>query len=294
MSKAELAVNEQSHSPLSGETIFAAQNVSWQVGSRLILDNLSFEVTRNEFIGFIGPNGAGKSSLLRCLYGKNTISSGSLSYNQESLCNYTRRELAQHIAVLVQEQPSQFEMSVFEVVAMGLIPNRPLFSFATHEDQQTIIQALQRVELSEKAKDAFNTLSGGEKQRVMVARAIVQNPRVLILDEPTNHLDVQHQIDVLRLAKEMNITVLLSIHDLNMAAAFCDRLVLMKEGRIVTSGHPDQVLTEKNLDYVFNIKAQVDPHPFHQGKRITYHFSADSEMSSASYESENLKRISEQ
>lgn len=260
------------------DSIFIADQVSWQVDELQILDNLSFEVKRNEFLGFIGPNGAGKSSLLRCLFGKNSISSGSLSFNQQAINQYSRRELAQQIAVLIQEPPTQFEMSVFDVVAMGLIPNRPLFSFSTQEDQQTITHALEKVELLNKAQNAFNTLSGGEKQRVMVARAIVQDPKVLILDEPTNHLDIQHQIDVLQLAKEMNITVLLSIHDLNMAAAFCDRLILMKEGRIITSGEPDSVLTRDNLEYVFNIRAQVDSHPFHSGKRITYDFSPDTQI----------------
>lgn len=260
------------------DAIFIADQVSWQVDELQILDNLSFEVKRNEFLGFIGPNGAGKSSLLRCLFGKNSISSGSLSFNQQAINQYSRRELAQQIAVLIQEPPTQFEMSVFDVVAMGLIPNRPLFSFSTQEDQQTITHALEKVELLNKAQNAFNTLSGGEKQRVMVARAIVQDPKVLILDEPTNHLDIQHQIDVLQLAKEMNITVLLSIHDLNMAAAFCDRLILMKEGRIITSGEPDSVLTRDNLEYVFNIRAQVDSHPFHSGKRITYDFSPDTQI----------------
>lgn len=262
------------------EAVFTADHLRWQVDKQLILNDLSFEVSRNEFIGFIGPNGAGKSSLLRCLYGKNKITSGSLEFNQHEINQYSRRELAQQIAVLIQEPPTQFEMSVFDVVAMGLIPNRPLFSFSNLEDQQTITQALEKVELMHKAQSAFNTLSGGEKQRVMVARAIVQDPKVLILDEPTNHLDIQHQIEVLRLAKEMNITVLLSIHDLNMAAAFCDRLILMKDGRIVTSGKPDSVLTQQNLEFVFSVRAQVDSHPFHSGKRITYDFSPDSNRQS--------------
>jgi iron complex transport system ATP-binding protein len=263
------------------DVIFSAKQINWQVAEQRILDSLSFEVQRNEFIGFIGPNGAGKSSLLRCLYGKNTISSGSLKFNQRDIKHYSRRELAQQVAVLIQEPPTQFEMSVFDVVAMGLIPNRPLFSFSNLQDQQTITDALAKVELINKAQNAFNTLSGGEKQRVMVARAIVQDPKVLILDEPTNHLDIQHQIEVLQLAKAMNITVLLSIHDLNMAAAFCDRLILMKEGRIITTGAPDSVLTQQNLEYVFNIRAQVDSHPYHSGKRITYDFSPNSNRQSA-------------
>lgn len=272
MSQSVHTTSAEGNSSQSSDVIFSAEQISWQVAEQRILDNLSFEVQRNEFIGFVGPNGAGKSSLLRCLYGKNTISSGQLNFNHRAINHYSRRELAQQVAVLIQEPPTQFEMSVFDVVAMGLIPNRPLFSFSNLQDKQTITDALEKVELLNKAQKAFNTLSGGEKQRVMVARAIVQDPKVLILDEPTNHLDIQHQIEVLQLAKAMNITVLLSIHDLNMAAAFCDRLILMKEGRIITTGAPDSVLTQQNLEYVFNIRAQVDSHPYHSGKRITYDF----------------------
>lgn len=257
-----------------GLFLFDAKKISWLVEEQLILNQISFEIKPQEFVGIIGPNGAGKSSLLRCLYGKNRITSGSLSFKNKNIENYSRRELAQKIAVVVQEPPTHFDMSVSDVVAMGLIPHRTLLSFSNPSDQKIIANAIDKVELSAKLNSAFNTLSGGEKQRVMVARAIVQNPEVLILDEPTNHLDIQHQIEVLKLAKKMSVTVLLSIHDLNMAAAFCDRLVLIDHGKIVANGTCDEVLTLQNLKKVFNIDAQIDRHPFHNNQRITFNFGA--------------------
>ena len=258
-----------------GSEIFLVESISWIVESKTILDDISFSIKQGEFVGLIGPNGAGKSSLLRCLYGKNKPTSGTVFFREKRLQNYSRREVAQHIAVLVQEPPTQFDLSVYDVVALGLIPHRPLLSLASENDRQIVQRAIQKVELVDKLQDPFDTLSGGEKQRVMVARAIVQRTQVLILDEPTNHLDVQHQVDVLKLAKEMQVTVLLSIHDLNMASAFCDRLILMNEGKIVTSGSPQRVLTQQNLKEVFNISAQVDAHPFHLGNRITFDFGLD-------------------
>jgi len=262
------------------QSVFEARDLCWQVGQLKILKKLNFSISENSFVGIIGPNGAGKSSLLRCLYGLNKLSSGELIFKEKKSTAYSRRELAQQIAVVVQEPPTHFDMSVTDVVAMGLIPHKSLLSFSTREELAIIADAIDKVELSEKKHAAFNTLSGGEKQRVMIARAIVQNPQVLILDEPTNHLDVQHQIEVLQLVKKMSITVLLSIHDLNLAAAFCDRLILLDKGKIVADGSCEQVLTPKILKDIFNIQAQVDQHPFHFGRRISINFASEIDVKS--------------
>jgi len=253
-------------------SIFEARRLCWQVGQIEILRDLNFTIQPNQFIGVIGPNGAGKSSLLRCLFGKNQISSGSLTFNQKEVSRYSRKSLAQEIAVVLQEPPTHFDMSVFELVSMGLIPRQSLLSFSTQTDRDEVEQAIADVALSAKTQMPFNTLSGGEKQRVMLARAIVQKTKVLILDEPTNHLDIQHQIEVLHLVKAMNITVLLSIHDLNMAAAFCDQIILMDKGKIIQQGDCETVLNTKNLKQVFRVNANIDNHPFHSGQRISYDF----------------------
>ena len=247
-----------------------AESLSWHVGDKLILNGLNFSINAGEFVGLIGPNGAGKSSLLRCIYGHTKASSGRIQLFERELDSYPKRELAQSIAVVLQEPPSRFELSVNDVIRMGLTPHKSLLSFDNQEDMQRVEKASRQVDLYHKLGQQFNSLSGGEKQRAMIARAIVQQPSLLIMDEPTNHLDIRHQLEVLSLAKSMGITVLVSIHDLNLAAAYCDRLVLLNSGRIVAEGAPASVLTESNLEQVFGVTAQVDTHPFNHKLRITF------------------------
>lgn len=286
-------ISDKSERINPAHSIFEARQLCWQVGETEILRELNFTIQPNQFIGVIGPNGAGKSSLLRCLFGKNQISSGSLTFNQKEVSSYSRKSLAQEIAVVLQEPPTHFDMSVFELVSMGLIPRQSLLSFSTDTDRDSVERAIADVGLLQKTQMPFNTLSGGEKQRVMLARAIVQKTQVLILDEPTNHLDIQHQIEVLHLVKAMNITVLLSIHDLNMAAAFCDQIILMDKGKIIQQGDCETVLNNKNLKQVFKVNADIDNHPFHSGKRISYDFSQREEsevIDSEVIDLEELKR----
>ncbi|TQV89870.1 ABC transporter ATP-binding protein [Aliikangiella coralliicola] len=247
-----------------------AEKLTWAVDGKTILDDLSFSVGSGEFVGVIGPNGAGKSSLLRCLYRKNQLTSGMVEFAEQSLNDYTMRGLAQKIAVVLQEPPTRFELSVADVIRMGLTPNKPLLSFDTLDDQKAVEEAAEQVELSDKLEQEFNSLSGGEKQRAMIARAILQAPELLLMDEPTNHLDVRHQIEVLELARSLNISVIVSIHDLNLAAAYCDRLILLNRGRIVAQGAPELVLTKQQIQQVFEVNVHVDQHPFNRKLRITY------------------------
>ena len=255
--------------------VFEATDLCWNVGQVEILKKLNFQIKTNQFVGVIGPNGAGKSSLLRCLFRQNLLTSGTLKFQQQDISDYSRKLLAQEIAVVLQEPPTHFEMTVFELVSMGLIPRQSLLSFSTKRERESVKKAIESVGLSNKLSMPFNTLSGGEKQRVMLARAMVQESKVLILDEPTNHLDIQHQIEVLHLVKKMNITVLLSIHDLNMAAAFCDQLILMDQGKIIDQGSCDEVLNQQNLSNVFKVNATINKHPFNRGQQITYDFGGD-------------------
>ena len=254
------------------DLVFEAKDLCWSVGQTQILKKLNFQIKKNQFVGIIGPNGAGKSSLLRCLFRQNILSGGNLKFRQQDIADYSRKILAQEIAVVLQEPPTHFDMSLFEQVSMGLIPRQSLLSFSTQQDNELVQRAIENVGLSDKLEMPFNTLSGGEKQRVMLARAMLQESQVLILDEPTNHLDIQHQIEVLHLIKNMNLTVLLSIHDLNMAAAFCDRLILLDKGEIIAQGDCQQVLSQTNLKNVFKVNADISDHPYHQGQQIIYDF----------------------
>ncbi len=269
--------------------IIEAEQLSWRVKNKSILKELSFSVARGEFVGIIGPNGAGKSSLLRCIYGKNALSTGQLKIDSKLVDTYSRQALAQKIAVVLQEPDTQFELSVLDVIRMGLTPHKSLLAFETEEDKLAILAAASKVELDDKLQQRFSSLSGGEKQRAIIARAILQNPELLLMDEPTNHLDIRHQIEMLELARRMEITVVVSIHDLNLAATFCDRLILLDKGEIVAAGPVEAVLTEERIRQVFNVNAKIDSHPFNGRLRITFDLAVGASHHSSNYQ-ESVKR----
>ncbi|KTC32817.1 histidinol phosphatase [Pseudomonas sp. ABAC61] len=217
------------------------------------LREASLQVAAGEFVGLIGPNGSGKTSLLRCAY----------RFSKPRWC-------AQRIAVVLQEFPDAFGLTVEQVVAMGRTPHKGLFDGDTEQDRAIARDALESVGLLGFEDHAFATLSGGEKQRVILARALAQQPQLLILDEPTNHLDPRYQLELLQRVKRLGIGTLASIHDLNLAAAFCDRLYVLDHGRIVASGTPGEVLTAELLRKVFGVEALIDAHPLSGYPRITW------------------------
>ena len=241
--------------------LLTVNNVSWRVGNTLILEHINLSIERGKFVGLIGPNGAGKSSLLRCLYRFNQPSAGEVKFNNTDIWQLKSEDYAKQVAVVLQETQSQFNLSIFEVVALGLTPYKTLFSSTTQADKQKIAQAISHVGLESHSTQLFDSLSGGEKQRAFIARAIVQQPQLLIMDEPTSHLDVKYQIQLMELAKSLGITVFASFHDLNLAAAMCDELVVIKNGKVVDAGKPNKVVTEQMLDEVFGVCAQVSTHP---------------------------------
>ena len=234
------------------------------------LRDASLHVAAGEFVGLIGPNGSGKTSLLRCDWRFNKPESGEVRLDHQNVWKQSSRWCAQRIAVVLQEFPDAFGLTVEEVVAMGRTPHKGLFDGDTFEDRDLINQALESVGLKGFEDHGFVTLSGGEKQRVILARALAQQPQLLILDEPTNHLDPRYQLELLQLVTRLNIGTLASIHDLNLAAAFCDRLYVINHGRIVASGTPKAVLTAALLRNVFGVEALIDEHPLHGYPRITW------------------------
>ena len=234
------------------------------------LRGVDLQVRPGEFVGLIGPNGSGKTSLLRCAYRFSQPESGEVRLDHHNVWKQSSRWCAKRIAVVLQEFPDAFGLTVEEVVAMGRTPHKGLFDGDTLEDRNLATQALKSVGLDGFEDHAFATLSGGEKQRVILARALTQQPQLLILDEPTNHLDPRYQLELLQLVKRLQIGTLASIHDLNLAAAFCDRLYLINHGRIVASGTPQEVLTVELLRDVFGVEALIDPHPLHGYPRITW------------------------
>lgn len=214
-----------------------------------------------EIAGLVGPNGSGKSSVLRTVYRHLKPTAGRVLLAGTDLRDLTHAEAARRVAALPQERGGDFELTVREVVALGRIPHQRALAAENHDDRQAVAEALEHVGMTAHGSRGFSALSGGERQRVLLARAFAQRPQVLVLDEPTNHLDVRHQIDLLALLRAQQRTTLIALHDLNAAASLCDRLHVLRGGRIVASGTPRQVLTPDLLADVFGVRAAVVEHP---------------------------------
>lgn len=246
---------------LDMSTLLKVSELSWSVKQYSILRNINFNVTKGEVIGIIGPNGAGKTSLLRCLTNQSNILdsnniSGNVHLKNRSLKQFSAKEIAQHFALVMQKNETVFALSVEDVMKMGLLPHKTLFSLDSDHDKHQIKIALEQVGLAHALSTHFNKLSGGEQQRVLIARALVQSSQILILDEPTNHLDVYYQHQVLQLVNKLNITVIMTVHDLNLASLYCQRLILLNKGELVCDGSPQEVLTPAQLTNIFGLPCQ--------------------------------------
>ena len=232
-----------------------------EVEAKKILDEVTLHASNGEFVGLIGPNGSGKSSLLRCIYRSLQPNAGLISIDGGDVTQMTVRDSARKTAVVLQETPSEFDFQVEEIVFMGRTPHKGLLDRETDEDRRIVAESLERVGMTEFAGRNFWTLSGGEKQRVIVARALAQQTRFLVLDEPTNHLDIRFQIGILDLVKGLRVTTLAALHDLNLAASYCDRIYAISEGEIVAWGAPEQVLRPELIRSIYGIGAIVQLHP---------------------------------
>ncbi|MFG2550492.1 ABC transporter ATP-binding protein [Streptomyces sp. NPDC048581] len=235
---------------IEGVTVEAA-------GARLV-DDIRLAVDSGAFVGLVGPNGSGKSTLLRCVYRALRPAGGVVRLDGDDVHAMAPRAAARVLAALPQESAAEFDFTVAEVVAMGRLPHRDRTAAS---DREICAAAMDRTGVAHLAGRGFLALSGGEKQRVLIARALAQQPQVLVLDEPTNHLDIAHQLDVLSLVRASGVTVLAALHDLNLAAAHCDVLYVIDGGRVVASGAPHDVLRPDLLAEVFGVRAHPVRHP---------------------------------
>ncbi len=261
--------------------LLTIKNFHWKVFNKKILHDISFTVNKGDIIGIIGPNGAGKTSLLRCLTNQQSLihgtqTSGSILLNNKNISLFSTKELAQHFAIVAQKTESIFTLSVYEIVQMGLLPHKNIFSVNNKEDDKSIAAALDEVGLLLEINSTFNHLSGGEQQRVFIARALVQKTQLLILDEPTNHLDVYYQHQVLRLIKGLNITIIMTVHDLNLASQYCQRLLLLNQGKLIADGNPEQVLTSQLLSNTFGLACHKDINPMTKLPRVLFYLDEES------------------
>jgi iron complex transport system ATP-binding protein len=246
------------------------RQLQWQVQARRIVDGASLALARGECLGLIGPNGSGKSSLLRMLYRVLQPTHGQVLLLDQDVRGMPERAFAQQVAVLTQESATGFDTTAAELVMMGRIPHQAAWARDSAQDHATVRAALAQVGALALADRPLADLSGGEKQRVLLARALAQQPQVLLLDEPTNHLDIRYQLEVMGLLRRQRLSAIVALHDLNIAAHYCDRLVLMDQGRIVAEGTPAQVLLPATILSVYGVAAEVDTHPATGRPRISF------------------------
>jgi len=238
-----------------------ADSLCWETAAGRIIEDMSLCVAPGEFVGLIGPNGSGKSSLLRMIYRILRPTSGTILVDDKPVWQMSARENARHMGVLSQENSGEFEFSVREIVLMGRTPHKAFFAHDNDDDRQQVDEALLRVGAAHLAERPFSTLSGGEKQRVLIARALAQRAGMLVLDEPTNHLDIRYQFEIMTLIRGLGVSVIAALHELNLAAHYCDRLYLIDGGRLVAQGSPAEVLTPEIIQAVYHVRAEVTLHP---------------------------------
>jgi iron complex transport system ATP-binding protein len=257
---------------LSGPVAIAAKGVSWGPSAgRPIIEHVGFDVPAGTVTAIVGPNGAGKSTLLRCLYRHYRPAEGRILLDGQDIWDTGGRAVARKIAVVLQETPTDFPFTVREVVETGRTPHYAgLFSWSAR-DRLKVTEALDRFKLTALANQAFAVISGGEKQRAMLARAIVQEPGLIILDEPTNHLDIRHQLEILQELRRLDATVIATMHDLNLAAAIADQVLVLRSGRMLGFGPPDTVLTSELVRRAFDVETTIDRHPHDGRPRFSFH-----------------------
>ena len=246
------------------------RQVGWSVEQKRIIQNISLEVQPRQFVGLIGPNGSGKSSLLKTIYRILKPDTGMVAIDEQDVWQLSPREVAQSMAVVIQESLTEFDFTAREIVMMGRLPFKKTFETESEYDLQLTEEALRQVDLLQLADRHFLSLSGGEKQRLLIARALAQQPQLLLMDEPTNHLDIYHQLEILDLIKQLRITALVALHDLNLAAFYCDHIYVLKEGRVVSEGVPQTILTPRLIEEVYGVYAEVRPHPRTGKLHITF------------------------
>ena len=259
----EQSMEQNSHP--APDTLLEAKTVAFAVEAKRILDGVSVNSGVGEFIGLVGPNGAGKTTLIKCISGLLAHNQGTVHLDGRDLARMSPRDVAQVVAHLPQNTYVDFGFTSLEVVLMGRNPHLGTFQLEGTRDFEVARAGMKFTDTEWLSGREINTLSGGERQRVLIARALAQEPRLLLLDEPTANLDIQHQLQVMDLVRRLvddGLAAVTAMHDLNMASAYCDRIYVMSEGRVVTSGTPAEVLLPDLIKQVFGVGVTIihDPH----------------------------------
>ena len=234
------------------------EGVKFNIGKSDILKGIDIDVKNKEFVGIIGPNGSGKSTFLKCIYRTLKPSSGIIKLDEVNLSKLSIKESSKKMAVVSQHNYYDFDFNVGEIVLMGRSPHKKMMERDSQRDYEIMNEALAKVDMLHCKDRNFNTLSGGEQQRIILARALAQETDCLILDEPTNHLDIKYQLQLMNIVKKLDIEVIAAIHDLNIAAMYCDKIYVLKDGKIVAYGTPKDVLTKELIKEVYEVDAIVN------------------------------------
>jgi iron complex transport system ATP-binding protein len=244
--------------------------LSYSYLDKRVIENINIKIESGAFVGIIGPNGSGKSTILKNIYGGLTPDEGEIFLDGQNKKKIKKRAFAAKVAVVGQENSIPFNFTVKEIVAMGRTPYKKIFEPDTAEDKEIVLDALEKVKIADMAERDFSCLSGGEKQRVLIARALAQKTSFMILDEPTNHLDICFQLQIFEILKSLGITVLAAIHDLNLAAMYCDYAYVLSGRTICRQGITDEVLSADLIEHIFNVKCDVSISPATGKKNIVY------------------------
>ncbi|MGV8857615.1 ABC transporter ATP-binding protein [Rhodoglobus sp.] len=249
---------------MSEQNGLVGERISVTIDGTLLIDNVDCTVARGSLSALVGPNGAGKSTLLRALTAVQVPASGSVHFDGENLLGMPRRQRARLAAFVEQDATTDSSLTVDMVVQLGRLPHQSLWEADSAESAAVVTESLATVGMTDFRGREFQSLSGGEKQRVMLARALAQQPQLLTLDEPTNHLDIAAQLAVLELLAELRttgVTVLAALHDLSLAASYCDHIIVLSHGRVVAAGPTETVLTEALIADVYGVRASILHNP---------------------------------
>ncbi|WP_166354468.1 ABC transporter ATP-binding protein [Phytoactinopolyspora limicola] len=246
------------------------EDLTVEIDGKALVADLRLDAVSGQVLGLVGPNGSGKSTALRCIYRALKPSRGVVRIGGADLTDLPLRESAQRIAALTQQGEADFDFTVDEVVALGRTPHKHGNQPLTAAERELCRTAMAQMDVLHLADRGILGLSGGERQRVLVARALVQQPEILVLDEPTNHLDIRHQIELLGYLRGCGRTVIVVLHDLNLASAVCDHIAVLAGGRLVTHGTPTKVLTRELIVEVFGVEAVIVRHPLSGDPQILF------------------------
>lgn len=252
------------------QPLLFCENLSFVWQQQSGLQHIHLTLNRHDRLGIIGPNGAGKSTLLKLLAGLIRPANGEVLLDGQPLAHYSLNQRARKLALLTQETELCTASTVFELVELGLLPHKQLWQRTDQVDRNRILQVLLQVGLADKANAAVSRLSGGELQRAHFARVLLQGAELLLLDEPTNHLDIKYQHQLLQNISNAKLSLVASFHDLNLAASYCDQLILLQQGKVVASGTVEQVLQPQLISSVFGRHCLVDVNPFDGKPRVTF------------------------